>query len=56
MDRLAELYVYLEKYEKEKLFAEAKIAVVEDMIADEKAKVVVPEEEFTVPEEEIVSV
>lgn len=39
MERLNELYAYKEKYEKEKLFVEAKIAVVEDMIADEKAKV-----------------
>ena len=39
MERLNELYAYKEKYEKEKLFVEAKIAVVEDMIADENAKV-----------------
>jgi hypothetical protein len=39
MERLNELYAYKEKYEKEKLFVEAKIAVVDDMIADEKAKV-----------------
>ena len=45
MDRLNELYGYKEKYEKEKLFVEAKIAVVEDMIADEKAKCVVVQEE-----------
>lgn len=35
---LNELYAYKEKYEKEKLFVEAKIAVVEEMIANEKAK------------------
>lgn len=44
MERLKELYGYKEKYEKEKLFVEAKIAVVEDMIADEKAKCVETEE------------
>lgn len=38
MERLEELYAYKEKYEKEKLFIEAKIAVVDDMIADETAK------------------
>ena len=47
MERLNELYAYKEKYEKEKLFVEAKIAVVEDMIADEKAKTVVYIEENT---------
>ena len=40
-EKLAELYAYKTKYEKEKLFAEAKIAVVEEMIADEKSKVIV---------------
>lgn len=38
MDMLNELFAYKEKYEKEKLFVEAKIAVVEDMIADRTAK------------------
>lgn len=37
-ERLKELYAYKDKYEKEKFFIEAKISVVEDMIADEKAK------------------
>jgi hypothetical protein len=40
MERLNELYCYKTRYEKEKLFVEAKIAVVDDMIADEKAKTV----------------
>lgn len=35
---LNELYAYKEKYEKEKLFAEAKIAVVSEMIENELAK------------------
>jgi hypothetical protein len=37
MDMLNELFAYKEKYEKEKLFVEAKIAVVDDMIADRTA-------------------
>lgn len=36
---LEKLYSYKEKYEQEKLFVEAKIAVVDEMIADEKQKV-----------------
>lgn len=53
MERLNELYAYKEKYEKEKLFAEAKIAVVEDMIADEMAKVEEVAEEQPVYEQSI---
>lgn len=37
-EKMQELYEYKEKYEKEKLFAEAKIAVVDEMIANEHAK------------------
>ena len=55
MDKLNELYAYKAKYEKEKLFAEAKISVVEDMIANEEAKSIAIEEEVAYessPEEE----
>lgn len=51
MERLDELYRYKEKYEREKIFVEAKIAVVEDMIADEKAKIVENVEETAVETE-----
>lgn len=36
---LEKLYSYKAKYEQEKLFVEAKIAVVNEMIADEEQKV-----------------
>lgn len=46
-ERLKELYAYKERYEKEKFFIEAKISVVEDMIADEKAKDVAVDDTVT---------
>ena len=47
MERLKELYGYKARYENELLFAQAKIAVVDEMIADEKAKCCVQTEEAT---------
>lgn len=41
------------KFEKEKMFIDAKISVVDEMIADEQAKVVVEEENCETCEEEI---
>lgn len=38
MVKIEELLNYKSKYEKEKIFIEAKIAVVDDMITAEKAK------------------
>lgn len=38
MERLNELYGYKARYEQERLFIDAKISVIDDMIADQKAK------------------
>lgn len=40
MSRLEELLGYKAKFENELLFAKARVSVIDEMIADEKAKVV----------------
>lgn len=53
MINLEELYEFKAKFEHEKLMAEAKISVVEDMIASELAKVAVVEAPVDVVEEAV---
>ena len=53
MINLEELYEFKAKFEHEKLMAEAKISVVEDMIASELATVAVVEAPVDVAEEAV---
>jgi len=56
MINLEELYSFKAKFEHDKLMAEAKISVVEDMIASEQAKVAVVEAPVEVEEETVESI
>lgn len=56
MSRLNELLGYKAKFENELIFAQARVSVIDEMIADEKAKVVedISESEFDAVEEPVV--